>query len=346
LGLLTGAGLSWRGRLDLLRFQAWVGRRSRAFDPDRPEHTPVGDLTVAAVAERYSAELRDYTFEPLAGGFFGWQLDRSAAAPLICLLLATRSTTNWHTYRHGMDDLARRLAERVDVTTGCRVHEVVSAHEAARIVTDNGVLTARRAVLCVPAPVALGLHANVAEDERPYLQASTYAPMLRVSCLLDQPLSARGGGRAYIIALPAAENRVLSGLTLDHTKPARAPAGRGLVSLLTRPHATRELIDASDDEIVHRLTEEGERYLPGLRRAIRASVVSRFGHGLPEATPAALRLRSGFLQRPTRTVEYAGDWLACRPNCEGAVRSAALACRRVLDGTSRAPRRFPATTRR
>ncbi|SCF94914.1 oxygen-dependent protoporphyrinogen oxidase [Streptomyces sp. DconLS] len=58
--------------------------------------------------------------------------------------------------------------------------------------------------------------------------------------------------------------------------------------------------------------------------------MARWPHGLPEAAPAALRLRRAFLQRPLRRVEFAGDWLALRPNSEAAVHSATLAVRRVL----------------
>jgi oxygen-dependent protoporphyrinogen oxidase len=110
------------------------------------------------------------------------------------------------------------------------------------------------------------------------------------------------------------------------------------VSLLTSPRATRELIGATDTEVVDRVVEQGERYLPGLRRAIRAHFVHRFRHGLPEATPVALRLRADFLRRPLRTVDYAGDWLLLRPSSEGAIRSADLAAWRVMAHTDHAAR--------
>ncbi|MGH3934157.1 MAG: protoporphyrinogen/coproporphyrinogen oxidase [Pseudonocardiaceae bacterium] len=341
LGLITGAGLSARGRLDLLRLNAGLALRSRAFDPDHPERTPLGEMTVAQLGGRYRRELTDYLLQPLVGTFFGWQPDRSAAAPFVSLLLATRNTANWRTYREGMDTLARRLAERVDVTTGCQVQQVISVPGSgpgiARIVAGGSELTARSVVLCVPAPVALDLYANVPHDERGFLAACTYTPMLRTSCALDRPLFLRGGRSSYVVLIPEVESSLLAALTVDHNKvPGRAPTGRGLVSLLTCPRATRELIDATDTEIVDHVVEPGERYLPGLRRATRAHVVHRFRHGLPEATPAALRLRADFLRRCLRTVDYAGDWLLLCPGSEGAVRSADLAAWRVMAHTDNA----------
>ena len=345
LGLLTGGGLSPRGRLDLLRFNAAGARGSRELDPDHPERTPLGDMSVAQLAEGYRRELSDYLFQPLVSGFFGWEMDRSAAASLAATLAPTGATTNWRTYREGMDTLARRLAERLDVTTECRVQEVVSARDSARITASGAVLTARSVVLAVPAPAALDLHANAPEDERPYLQACTFVPRLKVSCALDRPITARGGRCVYVILVPAVENPVVSIITLDHHKPGRTPPGRGLVTLLTSPRATRELIDAPDDEVVGRVTVQGERFLPGLRQVTRASAVHRFHYGLPEATPAAVRLRAEFLRRPVRALDYAGDWLMLRPSSEAAIRSADLTTARIVAHTQEAVRRVTAGSR-
>ena len=331
LGLLTGAGLTARARLGVVRFNASVAPRARAYDPDHPERTPLATTTVAQLADRYGRELREYMFEPLVGAMFGWDPERSAAAPLVSLLLATRSTRAWRTYRDGMDTLARRLAEGLDVRTGARVEEVVQTTGGARLLTSAGAWDARAVVLCVPAPAAAALHPGMPGDERAFVEASSFGPMLRVSLALREPLTFASHRRAYVVLVPAVQNPVLSVVTIDHNKaPGRAPRGRGLISLLTHPAATRELLDASDAEIVRRVGAEAELLLPGLRGAIERTWVHRFRHGLPEATPAALRARADFVRRPPRAVEYAGDWLMVRPNSEAAVRAAELAVERVL----------------
>ncbi|WP_433869039.1 protoporphyrinogen/coproporphyrinogen oxidase [Saccharopolyspora sp. CA-218241] len=329
--LLTGAGLSRRARLDLARFQVWAARRRRRFDTDRPERGPLADLTVAEFARRYHPDLHDYLFQPVSGAFFGWDTARSSAAVMVSLLLAVGDAADWRTYRDGMDTPARLLAERLDVRTGRRVREVAADGDGARLVVGDATVTARAVLLCVPAPVARRLHANPAPDEARYLDACTFTPALKVSCLLDRPIAPPGESAPYLVLTPHVEEDVLSAIIVDHRKhPGRAPAGKGLLSLMPRAATTADLIDAPDREIVGRLTAAVERYVPGFGSANRENFVHRFRCGLPEATPEALRRRPAFTARELSPVDYAGDWVSLRPASEGAVRSGALAASRVL----------------
>ncbi|AXB48002.1 protoporphyrinogen/coproporphyrinogen oxidase [Amycolatopsis albispora] len=323
--------LSLRARWELTRFLMRAKRNRRRFDTDRPEETPLGAATVAEFTERFHRDLHDYLFQPLGANFFGWRADRSTIAPMACLMLAVGPATAWRTYADGMDTLARRLAADLDVETDHPVEEVVTEGSHARVTTAAGTFHARAAVLCVPAPVATELHANPAPAAEPYLAACSFTPMLKLSCLLDRPLGLTANRPLYVLLTPAAEESVLSGVIVDHEKhSSRAPDGRGLVSLCAAPSVAAELIDAPEGDIVPRLLGAGERFLPGLGAATRDTLVHRFRHGLPEATPAALALRAGFEARPIGPVEYAGDWISLRPSSEGAIRAGALAASRVL----------------
>ncbi|MET8951162.1 protoporphyrinogen/coproporphyrinogen oxidase [Streptomyces sp. NPDC004393] len=332
-GLLTGAGMSWRGRCDWLRFTAMLMRHRSRFDQDHPEATPLGDATVAEYSRRFHRDLYDRLLQPMASGFFGWRPERSAIGPMAALLLAVGGAgVRWMAYRDGMDTLARALADRLDVVTGTAAVAVKPGPRTVRLdLADGDVVSARCAVLAVPAPVALALHADLPDDERPYLEASTYSPMLKVLCLLDRPLPSPTRRPSYALEVPAADDRVFAGAILDHIKaPGRVPPGRGLVSLFASPYASPNLLERSDDEIVSTVGAHAERYLPGLTEATRTAFVVRWPPGLPEATPAALRLRQAFLERPVRRVDYAGDWVMLRPNSEAAIRSAGIAADRVL----------------
>ncbi|GGL61568.1 oxidoreductase [Streptomyces fumigatiscleroticus] len=329
--VLTGAGLSPRARADLARMLSWAALHRRHFAADRPEHTPLGTATVAEFAARYHRDVHDYLLQPLCGAFFGWDTARSTAAPLIGLLLAVGPPAGWRTYRDGMDLLARRLADGLDVVTGRAVHQVTSGRRGARLHLDDGTVTARAVVLAVPAPVAARLHARPTADEAAYLAACTFTPALKVSCLLDRPLAPACGRPLYVLLTPRAEDRVLSCVIADHVKhPGRAPDGKGLLTLMADARTIPDLLRAPHAEVVDRLTTAARRYVPGLDTAVRRSFVHTHVHGLPEATARALRLRPRFMARAPRPVEYAGDWVMLRPASEGAVRSGALAASRVL----------------
>jgi oxygen-dependent protoporphyrinogen oxidase len=340
-GLVTGAGLSVRGRLDLLRLLT----RRGLFDPDRPEDTPLGLDTVAQLAARYHPDLGAYQLEPVVSSFFGWDPARSAAAPFVSLLRAVGPASAWRTYRGGMDTLARRLAEHVEVRRGVVVDEVVAGANGALVHTGEGTLTARAVVLCVPAPVAASLYVNAPAGEREFLSACGFTPMLKVSCLLDRPLSPAARRPVYALLVPAVErgpDGVLACVIADHVKnPERVPPGRGLLTLIAAPAAVPSLLTAPDPEVVRVLTSAAERYVPGLAEATAENIVHRFRYGLPEVTPAALALRRGFLARPTSPVDYAGDWVLLRVNSEGAIRAAAAAAARVTHLCTAEPRREP-----
>jgi oxygen-dependent protoporphyrinogen oxidase len=350
---LTGAGLGPRARLDLARLLARLSARRRAFDPDRPEATPVGDATVREFAAGCHPDLHDYLLQPVTGSFFGWDTARSAAAPLLSLLQEVGPVSGWRTYSGGMDLLARRLADGLDVECGVPVREVAAEDEGVRLRLgrseggerggDGGggerCVTARAAVLAVPAPVAARMHPGAPADERPFLTACTFTPMLKVGCLLERPLAPVSRTPLYALLTPRAEDDTLSAILVDHLKhPDRAPAGKGLMTLIADARTVPELLGAPEQFVIDRLVGAAVRYVPGLADDPGARVVVSFAHGLPEATPEALRQRARFAARPARPVEYAGDWVMLRPASEGAVRAGALAASRVRSRL-RPPRR-------
>ncbi|GAA1847975.1 protoporphyrinogen/coproporphyrinogen oxidase [Actinomadura bangladeshensis] len=338
LGLLTGAGLSLRARADLMRLRRRLARLGD-LDPDRPERAGIAEETVADLVRPYHPDVYDYLVQPLVSGFFGWDPARSAAAPFAAHLAASGGSHTWHTYRDGMDTLARALADRLDVATDHPVTRVAADGDAVRVESPRGTLIARAVVLAVPAPVAAGLYDEPRPAARLFLAACGYTPMLRVSLVLDAPPEPARASFATLI--PAAADPLLNVVTRDHRKhPGRAPRGRALISLIPSPRGCRELFGAPDRTVAERLIARAGRFVPGLDAAGPSHVrVHRFRHGLPEATPRALRLRGAFADRPVAAVEYAGDWVPLRPCSEGAVASADLAAERVRAHLSACARR-------
>lgn len=343
LGLLTGAGLSARARADLVLLQLRLARAG--LDPEHPERSPLGARTLADLLRPYHPELRERLLGPLAAGFFGWDPDQVAAAPFAAHLASAGSSARWRTYRDGMDTLTRVLASRLDVATRHPVTGVTVVPEGVRLDSPAGTVTARAAVLAVPAPIAARLHPEAPDVERDYLDVCGYAPMLRVSLVLDRPVEPVGARGGFVTLVPAPEDPLLNAVTVDHNKhPGRAGGGHGLVSLVASPRGTAELLDASDEHTADTLAARAERLMPGLRRRIEAVHVHRFRYGLPAPGPEAIRRRAAFVTRPPAAVDYVGDWTALRPCSEGAVSSAATASERVLAFLAPTAARTPTLT--
>ena len=327
LGLLTGMGLSPRARWDLARLQLSLGRAG--LDPEHPEKAGPGEATIADLLRPHHPQLRERLLGPLAAGFFGWPADRAVAAPFAAHLVASGSTATWRTYRDGMDTLPRALAARLDVRTDHPVTAVVPGPDGVRLDSPRGALTAKAVVLAVPAPVAARLYPDAPAAEHEYLAACGYTPMLRLSLMLDAPLSPRGARRGFAHLVP--DDPVIGVVTVDHAKhPGRAPRGRGLISLIATPTAARDLLDAPEEEVTRRFVARVERYLPGTGANVRGAVAHRFRHGLPLPEPRTMSARPAFVDRPLAAVDYAGDWISSRPCSEGAVASAYTAAERVF----------------
>ncbi|MFF5719161.1 protoporphyrinogen/coproporphyrinogen oxidase [Streptomyces buecherae] len=338
-GALSGSGLSLGGRMALSSLVGEIAGSAGGFDTRHPGQNPLATRTVASLAAGRDRELYDYVLQPAVATAWAWDPHRSCAGPLVSTMLSTRGLLGWRTYRDGMDSLARAVAERLDVRTGRAVTEVKDTDSGVTLVfADGQTVTAREVVLAVPAPLADTLRPGAPADETPFLQAASYTPMMRVTCLVDRPLmppQRRGTPAVYAVLVPEVEDGYVSGVTFEHAKAAnRAPAGRGLVSILTARRATRELLDAPDAEVLAALVPRAERYAPGLGAALRQAFVHRFPYASPEASPQALRLQSAFVGREARAVEYAGDWVYQRPSSEAAVQSGEWAAERLLSRTA------------
>jgi oxygen-dependent protoporphyrinogen oxidase len=334
LSLLNRAGLSWSGWVEMLKLMSPAMLHPRSVVPEWPENTPYGEQTLADLGKRHGSELVERMLEPISASAFGWLPEDSTASPLMAIILATRGIWRWRTYRHGQDTMARTLADRVTVHLSTRVELVKRDGDGVRLeLSDGSTLSARAAVLTLPAPQVLNIHPDAPDDERAFLKACTFTSVMRVACLLDRPLEPtrrRFAPRLYAALLATGESPLLVGCTVEHNKcPERAPAGRGLVSLLISPRRVPEMFDVPDEQVVEAIVAEGEKLIPGLSDALVGHDVIRWRHALPAAPPQALRLRGDFVRRPPQPIEYAGDWLFLRPSSEAAIASARLAAPRI-----------------
>lgn len=330
---LTGAGMSFRLRNKMIGMML-PGLR-HGMDPMNPADTPYGDRTLAELGEQYGPEMVRDMLDPISASAFGWMPERSAAAPLMSIVVQTKGVVRWRTYRHGQDTMVRALAGKVTVHTSTPVTSVVREGGGATLTLADGTTrTARVAVVTLPSPQVGAIVPELSGVEDTFINASTFTSVMRVGIMLDKPLEPRRtrfGPKLYAALMATGADPLLCGITVEHNKcPERAPAGRGLVSLLISPRRVPELFDASDEVVSKAVIEAGATMIDGLADSVVGTHVVRWKHALPEAPPAAVRAWKPFIERDPSPVEYAGDWLFLRPSSETAARSADYTVPRVL----------------
>jgi protoporphyrinogen/coproporphyrinogen III oxidase len=330
---LTGAGMPLRKRGAMMRMMLPGLRHGMA--PDDPADTPYGARTLSDLGDEYGEEMVRDMLDPISASAFGWLPERSAAAPLMSIIVRTRGVVRWRTYRHGQDTMVRALASRLTVHVGSPVSAVVRSGDGVTLTfADGSTRTAKVAVVTLPSPQVAAIHPDIPADEKAFLDASTFSSVMRVGVMLDRPLEPRRGRfgpKLYAALMSTGADPLLCGITVEHNKcPERAPAGKGLVSLLISPRRVPELFDASDEDVSAAVIEAGSRMIDGLASAVVGTHVVRWKDALPEAPPAAVQEWRPFIERDPRPIEYAGDWVFLRPSSETAAASADYTVPRVL----------------
>lgn len=92
------------------------------------------------------------------------------------------------------------------------------------------------------------------------------------------------------MVFPEAVETGIITMVVEHLKaPNRAPAGKGLISLVTDDAEAHALTGLDDDTIVSTMATRAERFVPGIGAAIEFSTVSRWNGVVLRAQPGHYR---------------------------------------------------------
>ena len=284
----------------------------RRVDPDRPQRMSSARLQHELARDAESAAL---SWLPVPEG---------ADLPLLRALAALRATWSGaeiQSFAGGAGELARALAERVTLRTGCRVRRVESFTDGARLrVEEQGVVRTREAdavVVAVPGTRVLGLCPKLTPEERGFFETLRYGSALVV--FLAFARVPRAQVRSVWIAPEAGLE--LSALVLEHLRAGAAPAGAGLVRALLSPAAAVRMHRAPDASVAD-LAVENLAYGRFGAPPPAAYHVFRFPDAWPRTELDDTRRLARFLQRFERSprLAFAGDYLMA-PSAEAALAS-------------------------
>jgi protoporphyrinogen/coproporphyrinogen III oxidase len=284
----------------------------RRVDPERPQRISGPRLQVELTRDADAAAL-------------SWLPARDDAdLPQLRALAALRarwSGAEIQSFPGGAGELARVLAERVRVRTGCTVRRVESFTDGARLrVEEAGVGRTREAdavVVAVPGTRVLSLCPKLTPEERGFFEAIRYASALVVFLAFERV--PRALVRSVWIAPEA--RLELSSLLLEHLRPGATPAGAGLVRALLAPAAALRMHRAPDASIAD-LALENLIYGRFGTPPPAGYHVFRFTDAWPRRDFEDLRRLARFLQRFERSprLVFAGDYLLA-PSADGALAS-------------------------
>ena len=334
-GLLTTPLLSWRGKARLAT-EPW---RRRGPGPQESvaaffrrrlgsEALPLADAMGLGVFAGDPDELaigfafsRAYALESQHGSLLGGLLATGRHARRVRGARVTRRLLG---FRGGFAELARRLADGLDVRYGCTAlaatREQPPGREAPafelRAVEDGRERTfaAPRLVVALPAAAAVEVLAPLAAAGRSALDAIAAIPHAPVAVV------ALGYRRAQVahpldgfgLLAPHHEGRQILGCLFSSTLfPERAPADRVLLTAMVGGRRRPRLVELDDRGLVELVCGELAELL-GVRGEPEMTAVRRWQPGIPQpdARWPEARDAARALERANPGLTVLGSWLA------------------------------------
>ncbi len=265
-----------------------------------------------------------YLLRPGVEPFFYFGADEASSALGKALVRHARS---WHmlAIQDGIGILCDALAQRIEVRTGCKAHEVEERDESVVVRHSGGTIEADHAILAIPAPALAKLTGTISEEDRAQIEAVRFVPNLLLYFGYERPITVQ-----HPLVTPAGPDRhpIARIRTISEWVPSYVPEGKELISVHASSWRSAELIDEEPEKAINELRRDAEAIFGRLadpdwiRLYPRAEAVV-----LPE--PGHYRRMRTFLRRPRKRLLYAGDWLT-GSTIEGAARTGINAAEVIL----------------
>jgi oxygen-dependent protoporphyrinogen oxidase len=324
--------LSVRAKAELIRLVPELLRARRGKYARIPELGGHDTETVSGwAASRFSAELREYLIETTIRGIAATSGDTASRVDFLAIL-ALLSGAKLLAFREGMGSYAQRLAKDAKTEVGAEVTSVDAGPGGVTVTwTDGGgAVRVDRAAACVvatPAQTVAQIVPGLDDFRRSYLSRVRNGQLLVLNVGLSQPL--RGVESTYIL-VPRASHRFLTGIMLDHHKaPARAPAGKVLLTVAVLDSWSADHWSDSDDQIRDAVLAALEEVLPAAVDHIEFADVQRWREEY--FTVGCYRDLGHFREmcEQDQRVQLAGDFQSFQ-NLESATISGQRAAERLL----------------
>jgi protoporphyrinogen oxidase len=331
---ITTGVLSWPAKIKALRLFADVFRYRASLGYDTYDGLAAIDTeTVLDYSQRVlNGELARYLSAPLVSGTWVHE-DHDTSVALLHWTVRNMLVKSVFNLTSGVAGLPCRLATLVDTRLE---HSVVN-------VTDNGTtveVTYRApdsgtertedfdtAVIATTAQPAIAMYPQMDDNHRGLYESARYHRLGNVS----MGFSARPDDPGTFSMVSPYDDPDTIAVIADHNKaPGRAPAGKGLISVLLSPAYLNRTDDRDDDYLLDHALDRVKYYYGKVPGTLEEHAIMRWPESVPVLGKGRFRLIADFRKKIDRTarVQFASD-LDRIPGLNGGLVSGKEAAARV-----------------
>ncbi|MFI2209555.1 protoporphyrinogen/coproporphyrinogen oxidase [Streptomyces sp. NPDC020141] len=323
--LLRTGLLGWRSKLRAVRLLRDLAAARPALSWNDMSKTAGIDIESAQdyALRRLDRPLLDYLVEPLCGTQFLAPADEVSAVGVLSIVWGTFGAASF-TFDGGVGrlpalllDLPLMRSERTRIELNARVNDVRRSTSGVRVTWERDgesrVEHADACIVAVPGPIAADIVHSLTDDQRAYLAGLRYTSDVHVTFGLREATRETALG----VAVPHREHPDLCVVLHEHNLgPGRAPAGRGLVSLVFRHHWSAARIALDDDTVVADSLTAVAEVLPDLAAHIgehrEMAAVQRWERAVLARPAGGYRDLARFTDGldPRSPIQLAGDYFA------------------------------------
>jgi protoporphyrinogen/coproporphyrinogen III oxidase len=331
---LTTQALSWRAKLKAARLFADVIRYRNGLGYDTYDDLASIDTeTVYEYSRRVlGEELTRYVAAPLVSGTWVHD-DHDTSVALLLWTVRNMLVQSVMNLTSGVAGLPEKLATLVDTRTSHAVTNVTEHGSEVEVTysspTSGGEKTENFdvAVIATTAQPALGMYPQMDANARKLYEDTRYHRLgnvaLGFSARPDNP-------GTFSLVSPYDDPDTIAVVADHHKAPGRAPAGKGLITILLSPSYLNRTDDKDDDYLVDHALERIKYYYGQLPGDLEEHAVVRWDESVPVIGKGKFKMIAEYQKRldATARVQLASD-LDRIPGLNGALVSGKAAAARI-----------------
>jgi oxygen-dependent protoporphyrinogen oxidase len=263
-------------------------------------------------------EVYEYVVDSTVRGVLGTRGDKISLAEFF-FMINNILGSRLYAIRDGYSAYTARLARDQDVRLGARVMEVVEDSGGVRVSWEDAsgshVEEGSACIVTIRANHVPDILPGLPGPDVEFLRSVRYTKVVTLNLGLTKPPP---GISASVVQVPRLQDEGLMAFTLEHNKaPGRAPAGKGLVCLLTMAEWAETLFDEDDETVTRKVTQAAEKLMPGFSDDIDYVQINRWDPCIVYSRPGLYRELGAFNARRPRDsrTRLAGSYFSSSNIC-------------------------------